>query len=269
MHNFDDLKITLRVLTAEFQNIKLNLNGLFWCLQPTYGDNQKPGDIISIIYKGFLRGTTKKKKITGFPNSISLNIKTIHRTIHIKLNDKSQITGLTDVTEVKKILVGLLMKIKKLNKYYVQYKQAPSDKLALKLLPNYDLTTAHLILSCIKEPYLMINKPKSVILKNVLVNRNFHLGSAINIWEFPKIFENTNFVCTHSNLTQEKICVSYYLTPPTEPISKSKKRPRVTFTINPSGSVLLTGPNCKIVKAVYEKFIALFKLNINKITFVK
>lgn len=267
MHDFDDLKITLRVLTAEFKDIKLNLNGLFWCLPVKY-ENYQPGDIMSIIYKGFLRGTSTKKKISGFPNSISLKIKTIDRSVHIKLNNKSQITGLTNVNEIKQILVSLLTKIRKANKYFIQYKASPSNKLAHKLLPNYELRTAHLILSCIKEPYLVLNTPKSIILKNVLVNRNFHLGTAINIWEFPKIFKNTNFVCTHSNLTQEKICVSYYLQT-TNDAEKTKKKPRVTFTINPSGSVLLTGPNCKIVKDVYEKFIALFNLNIDKITFIK
>lgn len=257
---FEEIPISMMSAIAEFEsNLKLNLAQIFWFLKIRPPSNHKfdisvykEGDIISAKYRSVARGYINNSKILSFPNTLSLEMLVNSRIVHFKLSKKIQITNCKSERDFTIVLEHIIKKLKFIEQHF-------NNKDYVSLLPYFKHDTALFIFNHINMLGSPITgEPKISSIVPIMVNRNFNLGSKINVRKFPKLISRDGFDCRHLNFKQEKMTVSYVL----------NTGKRVSFIIHPSGSVTLTGPNCKDIKEVYNKFVLNYS-NIQKEVCIK
>lgn len=284
--NFDELDVTTMTVLYNLNGI-INLDTAFLLLPladiKQENDIKKkkqrtktpfsdiPGSIVSLRYKGLVRGYNKKKnsKISSrfFKNSITLDISIKEKNINVKLcRSTIHMCGVKNINQSDETVEYL---IKYLYEIYEMLKNSDKKRTTERLSKTIDeLKINHNSvdfsdLNILYDDFKMnILETDEITVSNkikAMVNYNYDLGFIVDRYKLNQFINGRNGFYAHfDNSTEHFVTIEL----PYESTAKKKnknKRSCHKFLIYKSGLVTQTGPNEESMKPVYESFISLIQ----------
>lgn len=257
-------------------------------------DCKEPGAILTAqyinLFRGFQRGGSKEKH---FKNSIMIDICTRVKPINIKLfKNKIQLTGANNIDvalEAVGYIISIINHIQSIITYTNEHEKErdaviswikdncrdgdyiklpsklPESKDAKILtfylrqlgeIPLYDNAVKEIeCLKNIKQIYTDPSTPLSFTTVNkAMINYHYNIGSAINRFNFAKIFENdTRFCVRYNNAKDHAVNIDM----PYEYDEKKNKSKKHTWMVYQKGAVCQSSPNEKLALYAYNNFKAI------------
>lgn len=242
----------------------------------------KPGEIISMRWGGYVRGIVRSKKSAGFPHSIIMDIGTSDRIISLKLSKTIELTGPRSLEIAREATEAILTKLKACSEK-LQFIQEHRD-LALALKPSYldgtlkdrPLTEDEMTIISILDQFsrgcdkalpefldfwINFNRPIYIGTLNIhnysyeMANLSFNLGYPVNQVAIARIMEAEPFICQFTNAkTASGVTIQYQYIK----YDRNTGQPKVgqhTIRVNKSGHVRYSGPGLEAMRPVYYTFL--------------